>query len=96
MTEAKLIVKGSRPHIVTEPQLPSQFKNGTEALQRLEEALWKKPEEIPEEIQNTPPRFIKEVEDIEIIEGQPAHFDCRVEPPNDPTMRIEWLALVFS
>lgn len=90
-SEAKLTVKGARPHIITEPQLPSQFRNGTESLQKLEEALWqKKPDEIPEEQLNQPPVFTKELDDIEIIEGQPAHFDCRVEPANDSSMRIEW------
>lgn len=26
----------------------------------------------------------------DLEEGQPAHFDCRVEPASDPTMRIDW------
>jgi len=90
MTEAKLVVKGSRPMIVTEPQLPSQFRTGTESLQRLEESLWKKPDQVTEEELHQPPKFIKEVDDVEIVEGQPAHFDCRVEPAHDSSMRIEW------
>jgi titin len=84
-------VKGTRPQVVTEPQLPSQFRNGTESLQKLEEALWaKKPDAVPEEELNQPPVFTKELEEIEIVEGQPAHFDCRVTPTNDSSMRIEW------
>ena len=26
----------------------------------------------------------------DLQEGAPAHFDCRVEPVGDPSMRIEW------
>ncbi len=90
-TEGKLTVKGARPQIITEPQLPSQFRSGTESLQKLEESLWqKKPEQIQEEEQSQPPIFTKELDDIEIVEGQPAHFDCRVIPAHDSSLRIEW------
>lgn len=78
-TEAKITVKGARPQIITEPQLPSQFRSGTESLQKLEEALWqKKPEQVQEEELNQAPVFTKEIEDIEVVEGHPAHFDCKV------------------
>ena len=25
-----------------------------------------------------------------ILEGQQAHFECRLEPQNDPSLKIEW------
>lgn len=89
-TECRLAVKQTSAHIVTTPQLPGNFKTGTESLQKLEESLWKRETPPTETPQNQPPRFITEIQDVELAEGQPAHFECRVEPVNDPTMRIEW------
>lgn len=86
----KLQVRG-RQGIIMEPQLPSSFRTGTEAIQKLEENLHKR-EEIPidDETPN-PPRFLIEIKDnVDIPEGGPLHFDCRVEPINDPTLRIDW------
>ncbi|XP_045531935.1 titin isoform X5 [Pieris brassicae] len=86
----KLQVKG-RQGIILEPQLPSHFKSGTESIQKLEETLHKR-EEIPiEDEQPNPPKFIVEIKDnLDVAEGGPIHFDCRVEPVGDPTMRIDW------
>lgn len=30
------------------------------------------------------------MQDIEVLEAGPAHFDCRVEPVGDSSMRIDW------
>ena len=88
-SSCKLTVKG-RQGIVSEPQLPSQFKTGSESIQRLEENLWKKDEIVVEDEKANPPRFVTEISDIDVIEGQAAHFDCRVEPVGDSSMRVEW------
>ena len=40
--------------------------------------------------QPNPPKFVSEIKDLDLVEGQPAHFDCRVEPVGDASMRIEW------
>lgn len=86
----QLQVRG-RQGIIMEPQLPSNFRTGTESIQKLEEQLHKKDEILPEEEQPNPPRFIVEIKDnIDVDEGSAVHFDCRVEPINDPTMRIDW------
>ena len=37
-----------------------------------------------------PPSFISKIKDVNISEGQPAHFDCRVEPIGDGSMQIQW------
>lgn len=85
-----LQVKG-RQGIILEPQLPSNFRSGTESIQKLEEQLYKKDEILAEEEKPNPPRFIVEIKDnLDIPEGSPVHFDCRVEPKNDSSMRIEW------
>ena len=57
----------------------------------MEENLWKRDDRIaPEDLKHTPPRFVTEIQSISLVEGQAAHFDCRVEPVGDPSMRIEW------
>lgn len=86
----KLQVRG-RQGIIMEPQLPSNFRTGTESIQKLEENLYKKEEILTEEETPNPPKFIVEIKDnVDVPEGGPIHFDCRVEPIHDPTMRIDW------
>lgn len=86
----QLQVRG-RQGIIMEPQLPSNFRTGTESIQKLEEQLYKKEEVLAEEEKPNPPRFVVEIKDnIDVPEGSPIHFDCRVEPINDSTMRIDW------
>ena len=43
-----------------------------------------------EEIVKTAPKFISNPIDVEIREGDTAHFECRIEPINDNTLRVEW------
>lgn len=86
----KLQVKG-RQGIILEPQLPSQFKSGTESIQKLEETLHKREEIAIDDEKPNPPRFTVDIKDnLDINEGGPIHFDCRIEPVGDPTMRIDW------
>lgn len=86
----KLQVRG-RQGIVMEPQLPSSFRSGTESIQKLEENMYKREEIQTEEEQACPPRFTVDITDNnDVTEGGPVHFDCRVEPVGDPTMRIDW------
>ena len=85
-----LQVKG-RQGIVLEPQLPQSFKSGTQAIQKLEENLYKRDEPAAAaDEQPNPPKFVSEIKDLDLVEGQAAHFDCRVEPVGDASMRIEW------
>lgn len=37
-----------------------------------------------------PPRFIIPLRDVHQIEGGRIHFEARIEPVGDPTMRVEW------
>ena len=40
----------------------------------------------------TAPKFVSQLKGTNVIlEGQRAHFECRLEPQNDPNMKIEWL-----
>ena len=85
-----LQVKG-RQGIILEPQLPQSFKSGTQSIQKLEENLYRReePAQAADELPH-PPKFVSEIKDLDLVEGQAAHFDCRVEPVGDASMRIEW------
>lgn len=72
-------VKGKHS-IITDPQLPMSFRNGTDSINRLEESRWKRGELIVDDLELCPPKFVSRIQDVSVIEGQPAHFDCRVEP----------------
>lgn len=86
----KLSVKG-RQGIIMEPQLPSNFRTGTESIQRLEESLHKQQDVFTDEEKPNPPHFTVEIADnVDVQEGGPVHFDCRVEPVGDSSMRIDW------
>lgn len=37
-----------------------------------------------------PPRFIIPLRDAYVMEGGRNHFEARIEPVGDPTMRVEW------
>lgn len=91
----KLQVKG-RQGIIMEPQLPSNFRSGTESLQKLEENLHKREEIFVDEEEAHPPKFVVDISDnVDVPEGGPVHFDCRVEPVGDPSMRIDVMYLQF-
>lgn len=36
------------------------------------------------------PKFTEQVKEVAVEEGETAHFECRVEPKNDPNLRVEW------
>ncbi|RXG68646.1 Titin, partial [Armadillidium vulgare] len=89
--ECKLNVS-TKSGIILDPQATGRFKDCTESILKLEEQRFKKGDDaVTEDEKPNPPRFITNLENIvDLGEGQPAHFDCRVEPVGDPTMRIEW------
>lgn len=38
-----------------------------------------------------PPQFIVPLKSVTAMEGGKIHFETRIEPVGDPTMKIEWL-----
>lgn len=82
----------SKQNIVTDPQLPRSFKSGTDSILRLEENRMRRHGDMDmgDEIDARPPMFVSKIKDVNVIEGQPAHFDCRVEPIGDGSMQINW------
>ena len=48
--------------------------------------------EIYQEEQTTQaPVFTSSMKTIEVKEGQRAHFECKIIPVSDPTLKVEWL-----
>merc|ERR1719402_887291 len=46
--------------------------------------------EIEQEVTSAP-RFVSALKGTNVVlEGQKAHFECRVEPQNDPKMQVQW------
>ncbi len=46
---------------------------------------------VPEP-QTTAPRFVSQLKGTNVVvEGQRAHFECRIEPQNDPNLKVQWL-----
>lgn len=44
------------------------------------------------EPRTVPPKFVSQLKGTNVIlEGQKAHFECRLEPQNDPNLRVQWL-----
>ena len=84
-------VKGKQS-IITDPQLPRSFKTGTDSIMNLEERRYRREDHdmMGDEVDARPPMFMSKIKDVNVIEGQPAHFDCRVEPIGDGSMQINW------
>merc|ERR1712226_1322976 len=45
---------------------------------------------VEEDAEITPPKFITQIESRAVGEGEPVHFNCRVEPKHDPKLQIKW------
>ena len=71
-------------------QLESQHPEGMRKIKQLEEGkVSSRPEE--DERAFDKPIFTQLLTGpSELIEGQSAHFECRVLPVGDPTLRFEW------
>jgi len=82
-------VKGKQG-IDTGPQLPKSFQNGTESIHNLEERMWKREDITSDEMEAKAPVFVTTPHNVTCYEGQPAHFDCRIEPIGDGSMRVDW------
>uniref|UniRef100_T1J5H7 Ig-like domain-containing protein n=1 Tax=Strigamia maritima TaxID=126957 RepID=T1J5H7_STRMM len=86
-TSCRLTVQ-TKHGIVIEPQLPNEFKTGTESLQRLEKSMYQREEPMQLDEIPHPPHFTTQIQDLpNLMEGDPAHFECRVEPIG---VKLEW------
>lgn len=84
-TTCSLICRGSQQILTS-----TQNEVGLEQIQYLEDKSRYHRSEQVEETTKQAPTFTTSIKHIEIKEGQRAHFECRLIPVSDPTMRVEW------
>ena len=66
-----------------------QSKNW-ESIQQMESRKVETKMEVHQEITSSP-KFVSPLKGTNVVlEGQRAHFECRVEPQNDPKMSVQW------
>jgi titin len=84
-TIAKVTCK-SRTNIILDSQLPEGMT--AEKLKELERGPVT---ELPKEDKVFgPPKFITQIQSATVDESDAIRFECRVEPKEDPKLRIEW------
>lgn len=85
MTTAKLELTSSTPSVSTTSHHPESIPK----IQQLEAKPAGRPEEVPMAFPK-PTITATLTGPEEVWEGQPAHFECRVMPINDPNLTYEW------
>lgn len=50
----------------------------------------KEKEPSPPPVEYPPPTFQKQIDDVEVAEGEPSRFEAAFQPNNDPNVFIEW------
>lgn len=68
----------------------TQNEQGLEQIHYLEDRSKHQRSEYVEETTKQAPIFTTSLKNIEIKEGQRAHFECRLIPVSDATMMVEW------
>lgn len=63
---------------------------GLEQIHYLEDKSKYHRREVVEETTTQAPIFTSSLKNVEIKEGQRAHFECRLIPVSDATMKVEW------
>lgn len=84
-TTCNLQCSGSEQILTT-----TQNESGLEQIQYLEDRTRYSRSEVIDESTKQAPVFTTSLKNVEIKEGQRAHFDCRLIPVSDPSMRVEW------
>jgi hypothetical protein len=71
-----------------EPQLPTNFRTGTESIQKLEEALYKRDEILSEEEKPDPPRFTVELKVCALCMIDIRHIKSKSHTVRDVTVQL--------
>lgn len=54
-------------------------------------------EKAEKEVIHQKPIFLTPLNNLDHLkEGEHAHLECRVEPINDPNLKIEWCVLIYN
>ena len=69
----------------------SEFQSKSwESVQKMETRKVESKMEMHQEVTSSP-RFVSALKGTNVIlEGQKAHFECRIEPQNDPKLSVQW------
>jgi len=91
VTSATLIVQSSGGSLITE----TQHQTALDKLQYLEDSS-RYQRQVEEDVAVTEkPRFVTNLQGpTKLVEGQNTHFECRIEPYPDPTMKVIKLNLI--
>ena len=78
---------GNKGGILADSMHPESFKK----LTQLEAAKDRRTEDEVDAGPDQPPVFMDQLNKVgEVVEGQSVHLDARLEPKNDPKLRVEW------
>ena len=78
---------GNKGGILADSMHPESFKK----LTQLEAAKDRRAEDEVDAGPDQPPVFMDQLNKVgEVVEGQSVHLDARLEPKNDPKLRLEW------
>ena len=72
-------------------QIVTESSSQMSQFQQLEARSQTTRTEIVEEQTTQAPVFTSSMKSIEVKEGQRAHFECRIIPVSDPTLKVEWM-----
>ena len=89
VTSATLTCSGKR-NIILDSQLPTGMEGAIDRIAALEGLGRARAEQQTEEDLNQPPEFLSTLEDLLLGENALAHFETRLTPINDPSMKVEW------
>lgn len=64
---------------------------GLERIQELEQPRDFGLPEVPDRECENPPKFLGNLQNVELPEGQDICFEIKLVPVNDPTMQVDWL-----
>lgn len=82
--------KSSRK-VVLDSQLPIESVETTIArLSQFEDSVERQVSQTWTQVEERPPKFLNELKDVSIKENDFVHFESRLVPVSDPTMKVEW------
>ncbi|CAG2104737.1 unnamed protein product, partial [Medioppia subpectinata] len=76
--------------VVLETQLPDGSETTFQKLSQFEETVERQVSDSWTTIEEQPPKFLSQLKDIAINENDFVHFESRLVPVSDPTMKVEW------
>jgi titin len=71
-------------------QLPRGMEGAMDKIANLEGLGRRRIMDNPSEDLDAPPEFLSQIEDLLLAENSLAHFETRLTPINDPSMKVEW------